>query len=207
MGYLQNIARFSNADNLAGLVQIQVIRKADLTGMPAPVLGIIYGALTYALGAGFSTWQCKLETPRITTEETQTRDGSSKKNVLRLTIPKDRSDLRYLFSLMVQDEFVVLFKENGKTKIFGQLHAPVRFTWNHDSGASFDQLNAYECQFYYTGPDNIFFYEGAISVAPAGPAPAIVRFNGSPIASLQPGEILDITSDYALTDYFITAVT
>jgi hypothetical protein len=204
VGYLQNITRLSQADNLAGLVQLQVIRKSDLTLIPAPVLGIVYGALTYAPGGGFVTWDCKLETPRITTEEQGSNQGSSKRNVLRLTIPKDRSNLRYLFSLMMNDEFIIIFTENGKKKIFGQLHAPVRFTWNHDSGASFDQLNSYECQFYYTGPDNVFFYEGAISTAPAGPAPAVVSFNGTPIASLAPGETLNIISEYLFTEYFTT---
>ncbi len=206
MSYLSNISRFSNQDNLAGLTTIQVIRKADLTAIPAPVEGVIYGALSYAPGAGFVTWQCKLETPRITTEDQPGREGNPKRNTLRLTIPKDRSDLRHLFSLMVKDEFVVIFKENGKNKIFGQLHAPVRFTWNHDSGASYDQLNAYECQFYYTGPDNLYFYDSE-ATASAGPNPAIVRFNGVTIASLQPGEILDIESDYSYNEYFISTIT
>lgn len=206
MSYLSNISRFSNEDNLAGLTTIQVIRKAELTAIPAPVNGTIYGALSYALGAGFVTWQCKLETPRITTEDQPGREGNPKRNTLRLTIPKDRSDLRHLFSLMVKDEFVIIFKENGKSKIFGQLHAPVRFTWNHDSGASYDQLNAYECQFYYTGPDNIYFYEGELT-ASEGTSPAFVRFNGVAIATLQPGEILDITSDYSYNDYFISTIT
>jgi len=206
VSYLSNITRLSQADNLAGLTTIQVIRKADLLAIPAPVAGVIFGALTYQSGAAFVTWQCKLETPRITTEDQPGREGNPKRNTLRLTIPKDRSDLRHLFSLMVKDEFVVIFKENGKTKIFGLLHAPLRFTWNHDSGASYDQLNAYECQFYYTGPDNLFFYEGEISATP-GPATSIVRFNGVAIASLQAGEILDITSDYSYTDYFVSAIT
>lgn len=204
MGYLQSISRLSNADNLAGLVQLQVIRKADVLAMPAPVLGIIYGALTLAPGSGFVTWQCKLETPRISTEELGSREGSSKRNTLALTIPKDRSDLRHLFSKMAEDEFIVTWLENGKRKIFGSIHAPVRFSWNHDSGASPDQLNAYTGQFYYTGPDNIFFYEGEIEAAPAGPAPVVVTFNGSPIASLTPGQTLNILSDYGFNEYFVT---
>lgn len=206
MSYLQNISRLSQLDNLAGLTTVQVIRKADLTNIPAPIQGTIYGALTYAPGAGFVSWQCKLETPRITTEETGSRDGSSKRNTLRLVIPKDRADLRFLFSQMVKDEFIIIFTENGKQKIFGQLHSPVRFTWGHDSGASFDQLNSYECQFFYQGPDNVFFYDGDTE-ATTGPAPAIVRFNGTVIATLQPGETLNITSDYSYTDYFVSTIT
>lgn len=204
MGYLQSITRFSQADNLAGLVQLQLIRKADVLAIPTPVNGIIHGDLTLAAGAAFVTWQCKLETPRITTEEQGSREGSSKKNILALTIPKDRSDLRYMFSKMAEDEFIVTFLENGKRKMFGQLHAPVRFIWNHDSGASFDNLNAYSAQFFYTGPDNIYFYEGDIDTAPSGAAPSVVSFNGVPIASLTAGQNLNIVSEYSFTEYFVT---
>lgn len=204
MGYLQNISRFSQADNLAGLLQLQVIRKSDLVAIPAPVNGIIYGDLTYQEGAGFVTWDCQLESPRITTEEQGGREGSSKRNTLRFTIPKDRSDLRHMFTLMMKDEFIITFLENGKRKIFGQLHAPVRFSWNHDSGAGFDNLNAYEGTFYYAGPDNVFFYDGSVASAPAGPSPAVVMFNGVPIQSLLPGQTLNIVSDYSYNEYFIT---
>lgn len=203
MGYLQSVSRLSNTDNLAGLVQIQLVRKADVIAIPAPVNGVIYGDITLAPGAAFVSWQCKLETPRITTEDQTGREGSSKRNTLRLTIPKDRSDLRHMFSLMANDEFIVMFSENAKRKLFGQLHAPVRFSWNHDSGAALDSLNAYECQFYYTGPDNIFFYDAA-APAPGGAAPVVVSFNGVPIASLTPGQTLNIISEYDYTEYFVT---
>jgi hypothetical protein len=100
----------------------------------------------------------------------------------------------------------VLFKDaNGQQKIFGLLDRPVSFRFSHSSGNNVAAKNGYECEFYYDGPENMFEYNGAIAQAPAGPAPAVVQFNGVAIASLQPGETLNIISEYSFDEYFITA--
>ena len=206
MGYIQSITRLKAEDNLAGLLDIQVCRKADIAAIPAAVNGVVYGNITFIGGAGFATWQATLEKARMKSDSDRTRDGSSSKNQLPFTVPKDRAGLRDMFNRMEQDEFIVLFKDGGgKQKVFGTLTSPVLFSYNHDSGDGFDSKNGFECLFYFDGPDNVSFYEGSISVAPAGPAPAVVRFNGNVIASLAPGETLNITSDYSFTEYFVTS--
>lgn len=111
-----------------------------------------------------------------------------------------------MLELAEEDEFIVLFKyANGKRKLFGTLDRPVRFTFDHDAGSSFAAGNFNNCEFYFDGPSNIYFYDGNIEPAPPGANPALVRFNGAIIAALQPGESLNIESDFGFTNFYITA--
>lgn len=204
MDYLKAVTRLNSEDNLSGIVSIQVARKDYIDFIPEPVDGVIYGDIVFKSGRSWVIWDVILESPRVKTLDNTTREGHSKKNTLDLSIPKDRRDIRRMLTLAEKDEFIVLFRDgNGQQKIFGTLSNPVRFEYNHDSGASFSNLNAYNGRFYYSGPDNTYFYAGALSSPSAGPAPAIVRFNGNVIATLAPGEELDITSDFGFTDFFI----
>lgn len=206
MAYILPITRLKAEDNLAGLLDIQVCRKAEITNIPAPVNGVVYGNITFAAGGGFVAWQATLEKARMKSDSDRTRDGSTSKNQLPFTIPKDRAGLRDMFHRMEQDEFIVLFRDGGgNQKIFGSLTSPVLFSYNHDSGDGFDSTNSFECLFYFDGPDNVFSYNGSVAVAPEGPAPSLVYFNGAVIASLAPGEVLNITSDYSFTEYFVTS--
>jgi hypothetical protein len=202
VGYIKPISRLSKEDNLGGLLQLKICRKDDITFIPAPTGRTVYDVITFKPGAAFTPWDVTLETLRIQRQDNVTREGSSKRISLPFTIPKDRIDLSDMFDIMKDDEFIVVFVENGRQKLFGLLHAPVRFTYSHDSGANFGDLNAYNCRFYYDGPDNVYFYNGTVGSAPSGPPPSVVYFNGEPIASLAPGETLHIESDYSLSDYF-----
>lgn len=197
MSYLSAIARLSQSDNLGGILTIQVARKVDIESMSDPVDGVVYGDITFFAGAGFVTWEVTGESARATSRSRASREGPSKGNRLPFVVPKDRADLRRMFELAEEDELVVLYKDaTGKQRLFGHLDAPVRFRFDHDSGGSHADLNHYECEFYYDGPDNMFEYNGAISAAPSGGAPAVVNVNGVTIASLQPGETLNLDSDF-----------
>lgn len=200
MSYLKTISRLSAQDNLGGLVKIQVIRKDDVVSIPDPVDGIIYGDIEFQEGAGFVTWDVTLETSKISTDDHSGKEGSSKTNRLPFSVPKNRADIRSMFLKAEDDEFIVLFKDasTGKTRIFGQLEAPVRFRFNHDSGDTFSSGNRYQGEFFYTGPDNIYEYDGTIPAAPPGAAPAIVKWaDGTVIATLYPGDILIVDSEFA----------
>lgn len=202
MGYLQAINRFSQADNLGGIITIQVARKAEITNINAPVNGIVYGDIDFVASAGFVLWQVTPETPGANSNTRTTKEGATKDNALKFAVPKDRSTLQAMFEQATEDEFVVLYKDaNGLQKIFGSLDQPVKFRFSHGTGTSPAGKNGFDCEFYYDGPQNIYEYNGTIATAPAGPAPAIVNLNGTPIASLQPGQTLNITSDYTI-DYF-----
>jgi hypothetical protein len=206
VSYLIPITRFSKADNLGGLIAIKVARKVDVQSHPDPVDGVVYGDITFFPGKGFISWDVTSESAGATSQARPSREGSSRGNRLPFSVPKDREDLRLMFELAEEDEFIVQYIDaNGKSKLFGLLDAPVKFKFDHDSGKAHSDSNHYECEFYYTGPENMFSYNGAISVAPAGTAPAIVKYNGDPIASLAPGEILNIISEFGITDFYITS--
>lgn len=204
MGYLQNIEWLSGHDNLGGLIDLKVIRKSDVLSIPDPINGEVYGNITFKPGVtGFSTWKATLESPNLQSRGLQTREGEKKETRLRVVIPKDIRAIRAMLELATQDEFILLYTDgSGQQKLVGQLHAPMRFSFDHNTGTRFSDGNFYEGVFYYNGPDNTFFYSGTGGSSPVGAAPAIVRFNGSVIGLLQPGEELNITSDYSLTEYF-----
>jgi hypothetical protein len=205
VGYLQNITRFNAADNIGGLLEIKVARKADIESIQDPFTGIVYGDIVFLPDKGFVTWAVTPDTPGADSNSRQTREGTTKGNRLKFSVPKDRATIRAMFEKASDDELIVLYKDaNGKQKIFGLFDAPVKFRFSHSSGNAPSGKNGYECEFYYEGPENMFEYNGAILAAPAGPLPSVVTFNGVVIASLQPGDTLEITSDYSFTEYFIT---
>jgi len=207
--YLTAITRFAQADNLGGVIAIQVVRKADVAAIPIPVDGVIYGDITMQEGKQFVNWQVALDAG-ASTEGKPTREGTTKGNRLKFTVPKDRASLRTMFEQASEDEFIVRFQDaNGQQKLFGLLDKPVRFRFSHATGNSQSSKNSYECEFYFDGPENLFEYNGAISVAPAGPPPALVKFGRTAgtavvIGSLEPGETFTILSDYSYNEYFST---
>lgn len=197
MSYLVDIARLSQSDNLGGILTIQVARKVDISSMSDPVDGVVFGEITFFAGTGFVSWEVTSESPSANTRSRSTREGPSKDNRLTFVVPKDRPELRRMFELAEEDELVVLYKyANGKQRIFGLLDAPVKFRFDHESGGSHADLNHYRCEFYYDGPDNMFEYNGAISAAPEGAAPVIVRVNGVVVAVGQSGDIIDFDTDF-----------
>lgn len=198
MSYLKDIARFSG-DNLGSLLKIQIARAADVASMQADVDGTVYGDITFNAGTGFVEWYLTTDTPRLFSEGQQSQEGEFKLNRVEFALPKDRADVKQLLTRMAADEFVLLIEDaNGNIKLFGQPWAPVRFRYSHDTGSSGMEGNHYRCEFYYEGPENVFFYEGGIAAAPAGTAPAIVQWaDGSGvIAQLQPGDTLNVDSDF-----------
>ncbi len=99
------------------------------------------------------------------------------------------------------DEFIVSYLDsNGTSKIYGLVYKPVRFRFNHSS-ATFNGVAGYECEFYFDGPDNTYFYEGT-TPAPSGTAPAIVKYAGGEIiAQLYPGDQLIVTTPFEVESF------
>lgn len=205
MNYLQHISSFRAADNIGGLLEIKVARKADIVSIGDPSAGVVYGDIFFQPDKGFVTWHVTTDTPGIDNNSRQSREGTSKNNRLKFSVPKGRPEIFNMFDQASEDELIVLFKDaNGKQRLFGLLYAPVKFRFNHSTGNAPAQKNGYEGEFYYEGPENMFDYNGSIPAAPVGPAPAVVKFNGVAIASLAPGAELNILSDYSFTSYFTT---
>lgn len=203
MGYLANISRQQTGGKLGGILTLDIVRKRDVESIPRPVNGTVNGPIVLNAGAAFARWIVGFQSANLNSAGDTTREGSSKKNTLPFFIPTDRAGVRHMLQLAERDEFIVIYKDaQGKQKIFGLTEAPVRFEFSHSTGKTATDVNGNNCSFYYQGPDNTYFYNAAAPAYTAGAAPAIVRFNGVAIASLLPGETLNILSDYSYTDYF-----
>lgn len=185
---------------MGGLLSIQVARTADIESIPEPVNGIVYGTIVFKPEKGFVTWLVTDESANADSDNRASREGSVKLNRLPFSIPKGNAAMRDMLEQASDDEFIILYKDaNGKQWLFGLLYAPVEFEYSYNSGTARADKNAYTCRFFYDGPDNYFEYNGALAIAPAGPAPAIVIVNGEVIATLSPGETLSLDSDFDFT--------
>lgn len=203
MNYLSEIARLSQS-NMGGIAQLQVARKADVISIPEPVDGVIYGNLEFQQGKGFVRWMVADQTIEMSSETNDGRESTFKSNQLPFTIAKDRPEIKKMLDAATEDEFIVLYKDsNGKFKLFGTLEGPVRFAYNHSSGQSRSARNGYACQFFFEGSDNLNFYEGNIASAPGGAAPVIIQWNGVFQLSAQPGDVVNIVSEFKIQDFLI----
>jgi len=182
---------------MGGIINLQVARVADIVSLPDPVNGIIYGDITFQAGKGWVTWRATRGNSKFTGAGENTTEGPSKKNTLDFVFPKDQSGLRRMLQLAEDDQFIVLYIDaNGKQKIFGTRDLPAYFSFSQDTGDSTSARNAFSCRFYSEGPDNSYFYNGEISVAPGGSAPALVKVGSTVLAQLYPGDVFTITSGF-----------
>ncbi|MCZ8353949.1 MAG: hypothetical protein O9340_04390 [Cyclobacteriaceae bacterium] len=205
MSYLKNIDRLSRKDNLGGLIDLKVCRKSEIESLPDAVNGVVYGSIVLKAGAvGFVTWQATLETPNVQSRGQRTREGEAKRTQLRLNIPVDSAEVHQQLEQATQDEFILLYTDaGGRTKIAGTLDAPFLFTFDHDTGSRMADGNFFNASFFYDGPDNIYFYNGA-ALPPPTAGNAVVYFNDAPIAVLAPGQELRIYSEFGFTNFFTT---
>lgn len=201
MSYLRTIRRLSAADNIGGVIQLQVARAADVISVPDAVAGLIIGDISFQPGTGFVSWECRLESANMRSRSNASREGSVKSNSLPFIIPKDTQAVKAQLDQAEDDEFILLYRDsNGSQVLYGTPEAPLRFRYDHLSGGSFDSLNAYEAEFYYEGPDNRSFYQGAITTPPPGDGPSTVQYvDGTLIATLNPSDQLVLTSDFEHT--------
>lgn len=199
MTYLRDISTFSASDNMGGLLHISIARRSDIINIPDPVQGVVYGNITFKEGRGWTTWQVTSNTPEFSARGRGSQEGDYMDNSIAFVVPKDRPDIRRMFEQAKDDELIALYKDkNGATKLFGTLESPVYFRYSHRTGGASSQRNAYQCELYCDGPDNTYFYNGDIEVAPGGTPPAIVRkANGTILATLGPGQIFTVTSGFS----------
>lgn len=201
MSYLRTIRRLSATDNLGGIISLQVARAADVISMPEPINGTITDDIEFKAGTGFVQWDCTHETARMRSRSNASREGAVKSNELPFLIPKDQQAVKQQLDQAEDDEFIVLYKDaNGRQCLFGTPETPVRFLFDHESGESFGSLNMYSARFYYEGPDNRYFYQGAITTPPPGTGPSTVQHaDGTIIATLNPSDELVVSSDFEHT--------
>lgn len=197
MSYLTSIARLSSADNLGGVLTIEVARAADIETIPDPVDDQIFGDVTFLPGRGFHSWQVSLESASADVRSRPSIHGTSEDTTVPFIIPKNKPDILTMLRRAVDDTFIIIITDaNGSRKMFGQKHAPVKLRFDSTSGKSQADLNHYRCEFYCSAPENLFHYNGNIAAAPPGAAPVILRVNGVVMAVAYAGQIIDVDTDF-----------
>lgn len=182
---------------MGGIITIDVIRASDVTFMPDPVDGVIYTQPTIKPGAGFVRWTVGYQSAGFNGKSKASREGTSRENEIRFAIPLDRKEVRTMLERAEFDTFIVIYRyATGPVKIFGTPDLPVSFQFEHSSGTSAVEQNINNCRFYYSGPENTFFFDSETPTAPGGSPPAIVKVNGDVVATLQPGDVLEFDTDF-----------
>jgi hypothetical protein len=201
VSYLINVSRLNGKPNLGGIVEILVARKVDVVSVSDPINGVVVGDIEFLEGTGFIRWMATQESAGIRSTSRSSREGISKANRLPFRLPLDVYSVRNMLEKAEEDEFIVLFRyPNGKQKIFGNREQPVRFSFDHNSGEGYADGNFNNCEFFYDGPQNIFFYEGSITTAEPGTGTSRVEWADSTlIALLSPSDVLVLSSDFEHT--------
>lgn len=206
MTYLNPIARLSGADNSGGIVDIKVARIADILTMPVAKQGIYFEEVAFITGSGWITWLVTQGTAGFTGRSKESMEGPYKDGNLSFSIPKDKPEVFEMLKKAEQDEFIVMFRDaNNRRKIFGTPEAPVNFKFDHATGRRTSNMNAYDCDFYTEGVDNIAFYNEDLGVTPGtGALPALVtNYRNDIVAVLYPGDQLKIDSPYLWEAYIL----
>lgn len=187
---------------MGGLLELKVARVADIDveNWPVPSLGIIYGNIPFQPTKGFVTWYAVYSSPQFNSAGHTADDGVRKDNTLEFNIAKDTPEQKLMFDRAEDDAFIVLYQDgNGNYKVFGSPDLPVYFNFSHVSGSGADTRNGYQCRFFSSGPLNSWFYNGSITVPPAGDPPAVVkRANGDIVALLTAGQTLTLNSPFSV---------
>lgn len=206
MNYLTDIERLTKP-NMGGLVLLQVARVADILSIPTPSGGQIYGDIDFVTGKGFHTWYATDESMSMQSEDVNSMEGNYKQNRLPFLISKDRPEIKAMLDQAMQDSFIVKYMDaNGSIKLFGTLEAPVQFGFAHTTNASRADINGYNCQFYYDGPDNVYYLnEDTPAPPPTGDTNVILRINGVVKAVAPAGSIIDVSTDFKVSDFKFNA--
>lgn len=194
--YLTDISH-PGGGNTGSIIELKLTPISDVQGEPIRKGDTLYGDFTFQTGKGFATWRVASQTAGMESTSKDDQEGISKDSKIVFMIPKDRAGIRQMLDLAEQDKFIVSYKDaNGNIRIFGSRKRPVSFLYSRNTGTTTAGMNAFRCEFYYTGPQNDFFYNTEVPTPPAGTAPAIVRVNGTVVATLQPGESINFDSDF-----------
>jgi hypothetical protein len=195
---LQNIPIFSN-DNLGSVYSLRVARVQDIAAIPDPVDGIVAENITFLGGSGFFSWYFTSETGQVRIRNRQSQEGPRITSELSGFIPRRDAQLQQLMDYCRNHHFVLLIRQgDGKDHLFGSLEQPLRFEVDFETGQNPSSRPGYAFRFFTEGVDVLNRYSGSVTIPGAGQNPAIVRWDdGELIATLNPGETLEVSSGFS----------
>ena len=193
---------------MGGIVELQLVRSDNVVTVPMAIDGVIYQSIEFVPGSGFVSWATTSQSIGIRSRHVNGTEGGTKRVGLPFSLPKDTPGIAQQLERATDDEFIVLFRDaNGVLKIFGTKEHPVNFKFDYNTGRANRDKNGYRCEFYYSGPNNVFFYEGDTPQSPVVVAPVRIEWDdGETITTIvvaQPGDVIRINSRFAYTDFEI----
>lgn len=196
MDYLVAI-NYPSGANVGSVIDIKVALLSDIVAEPTAQGDTLYGSFEFVPGKGFVTWKVASQRANMDSDGKESDEGISRKSSLNFIIPKDQQSIRHMLDQADDDLFIVSYKDaNGNQRVYGRKDQPVSFIHKRTTGKNTSDLNGYECEFYFDGPQNDFFYNDSLPSPPPGIAPAVVSVNGSIVASLGPGESINFDTDF-----------
>ncbi|MFC6999576.1 hypothetical protein [Rufibacter roseus] len=144
------------------------------------------------------------DTPGFNMVPKRDRRGIIYTHDLKGSIPKDTPDLAELLYELQRGRYVVLHRDsNGYLKFSGSRDFTFRFEYKHDSGENPTSRNSYTAGFKSESLHPPFFYSGNFAVTDIGEGNGQsgsirVMFNGELVKIVQPGETLNIESEFSL---------
>ena len=139
------------------------------------------------------------------------RRGTIYSHEIKGLIPKATPELdQVLYEMNSQRRYAVLFRDrNGYLRLSGSPDYGLQFSSKYSTQEKPDGFNAHQVSFKADALEPALYYSGTFEVTDqgmiGGPAPGsgsadpvIIRFNGDVVKVVQPGEALDITSEFTM---------
>lgn len=191
------------AENLSGILQINIARASEISSFPARIGNILLGDIGFVAGAGFVTWHVIQGSSSFQDNSQDSMEGIYRSGSLPFSLPARMIDELQL-NRMESDAFVILFKDmNQKVSIWGSPERPLRFRYAHGTGSLGSGRNDYSCSFSNTAKGNIFRYDGAVVFTD----PKVIILSETPrgdiIATLSEGESYELDGDFFFREIMI----
>lgn len=214
---LRNINPDTTSTSIGGLEVVFFAPEESIKKYPQADGLILRGSLELHAGHTFFMMGYTRQTSSYDFQHRSNTRGTLYDITQRGIVPTDAPALGNLFYSMAAPgrRYVLLFRDkNGYLRVTPPGY-PLPFTYKFATGDDPHNRPGYTVTFSDNIPYPCFYYSGAFEVSELGiitppvvgsAEPVRIRFNGNIVKIVNPGDILDITSDFVLEDFEIKFV-
>lgn len=212
---LKNINPDTTTTSIGGLEVVFFVPEESIKKYPAREGLILKGNLELHEGHTFFLLGYTRHTSSYEHQLRTSQRGALYDITQRGTIPTDTPELGSQFYYMAAPgrRYVLLFRDRNSFLRITPPGYALPFSYKFGTGDDPDNRYGYTVTFSDDTPYPCLYYSGSFEVSEVGTItppvadssaePVRIRFNGNVIKIVNPGETLDITSDFALEDFEI----